>query len=94
RHIPIPHAIRDRLIELLKQKIDAGVYEPSNSAYRSGWFCVVKKDGSSLRIVHDLQKLNSITIRDAGTLPSPDDFSESCAGRACIGALDQFSSYD
>ncbi|EJD37128.1 DNA/RNA polymerase, partial [Auricularia subglabra TFB-10046 SS5] len=91
---PIPPGIRDELIKLLKEKIAAGVYEPSTSSYRSGWFCVVKKDGKSLRIVHDLQKLNSVTIRDAGTLPSPDEFSENCAGRACIGALDQYSSFD
>ncbi|EJD32950.1 hypothetical protein AURDEDRAFT_34571, partial [Auricularia subglabra TFB-10046 SS5] len=50
RNIPVPHAVRSKLIALLKEKIAAGVYEPSNSAYRSGWFCVVKKDGTSLRI--------------------------------------------
>lgn len=79
---------------MLKEKITAGVYEPSNSAYHAGWFCVIKKDGTSLCIVHDLQRLNSITIRDAGTLPSPDDFSEHCTGHVCVGTLDQFSSYD
>ncbi|KZV84044.1 DNA/RNA polymerase, partial [Exidia glandulosa HHB12029] len=94
RNRPIPPGIRDPLISLLKEKIAAGVYEPSSSSYRSNWFCVVKKDGKSLRIVHDLQKLNSVTIRDAGTLPTPDEFSENCAGRSCLGALDQFSSFD
>lgn len=93
-HHPIPPGIRDQLIKLLLEKIAAGVYEPSSSSYRSGWFCVMKKDGKSLRIVHNLQRLNSVTIRDAGTLPTPDEFSETCAGRAVIGALDQFSSYD
>ncbi|EJD42115.1 hypothetical protein AURDEDRAFT_68066, partial [Auricularia subglabra TFB-10046 SS5] len=29
RNIPIPHAIRERVITLLKEKIAAGVYEPS-----------------------------------------------------------------
>ncbi|KZV80956.1 hypothetical protein EXIGLDRAFT_567361, partial [Exidia glandulosa HHB12029] len=50
KHLPIPPSIRDELLKLLKEKIKAGVYEPSNAAYRSKWFCVVKKDGKSLRI--------------------------------------------
>ncbi|EJD47113.1 hypothetical protein AURDEDRAFT_62525, partial [Auricularia subglabra TFB-10046 SS5] len=50
RHHPIPPGVRDQLIDLLKAKIAAGVYEPSSSSYRSGWFCVMKKDGKSLRI--------------------------------------------
>ncbi|EJD43688.1 hypothetical protein AURDEDRAFT_29862, partial [Auricularia subglabra TFB-10046 SS5] len=50
KHHPIPPGVRDQLIELLKAKIAAGVYEPSSSSYRSGWFCLMKKDGKSLRI--------------------------------------------
>jgi hypothetical protein len=94
KNYPTAPSIRDTLMDLLQKKIKAGVYEPSNSAYRSKWFAVVKKDGKSLRIVHDLQKLNSLTIRDSGLLPTPDEFAESCAGYACIGMFDLFSSYD
>lgn len=94
KHLPIPPAVKEELLTLLKAKIDAGVYEPSNAAYRSKWFCVVKKDGKSLRIVHDLQPLNGITIRDAGLTPAPDEFAEQCAGYTCLGIFDLFSSYD
>jgi len=94
KNLPIPPGVRDELIDLLKQKVAAGVYEPSSSAYRTRWFCVVKKDRRNLRIVHDLQPLNQVTIRDSGVIPTPDQFSEQCAGRACIGNLDLFSSYD
>jgi hypothetical protein len=65
RNIPIPPAIHKQVIEIIKEKIASGVYEPSAAAYRSRWFCVVKKDGKSLRLVHDLQPLNAVTIRDA-----------------------------
>ncbi|KAI0809289.1 hypothetical protein BC629DRAFT_1282289, partial [Irpex lacteus] len=44
-NIPIPPGIKDKVIELLKEKIEAGVYEPSQSSYRSRWFCVLKKSG-------------------------------------------------
>jgi transposase InsO family protein len=94
RHLPIPPAVRGELMKVLKEKIDAKVYEPSNAAYRSRWFTVTKKDGKSLRIVHDLQPLNKITIRDAGLTPAPDEFAESCAGYTCLGLFDLYSSYD
>ncbi|KAG2338262.1 hypothetical protein BDR05DRAFT_893966 [Suillus weaverae] len=35
KNIPIPPGICQKVIELLKSKINAGVYEPSQSAYRS-----------------------------------------------------------
>jgi hypothetical protein len=94
RNLPIPPGVRDQLIQLLKDKVDAGVYEPSSSAYRTRWFCVVKKDGTSIRIVHDLQPLNAVTIRDSGSVPHPDDFSERCTGYTVLGVLDLYSSYD
>jgi len=94
RNLPIPPGIRDALIKLLKEKIKAGVYEPSDSGYRSRWFCIAKKDGVSLRIVHDLQDLNAVTIKNAGLAPNPDTFSEECAGRTVMGSYDLYSSYD
>ncbi|KAI5823228.1 hypothetical protein K523DRAFT_219949, partial [Schizophyllum commune Tattone D] len=45
KNIPIPPGIHDKVIDLLKEKIKAGVYEPSQSSYRSRWFCVLKKNG-------------------------------------------------
>jgi len=47
--------IYDEVIRIIKEKIKIGVYERSNSSYRSKWFCVLKKDGRSLQIFHDLQ---------------------------------------
>lgn len=93
KNIPIPPGIRDQVIELLKHKMDAGVYEHCQSAYRSRWFCVLKKNGK-LRLVHDLQTLNSISIRDAGVPPVLDDFVEPFAGRSCYTVFDLFWGFD
>jgi len=93
KNIPIPMGIMDNVIDLLKQKIAADVYEPSDTSYRSCWFCVKKKNGS-LRIVHDLQPLNAVTIRNAAVPPFVDQFIESMAARACYSMLDLFVSYD
>jgi hypothetical protein len=90
---PVPAGIREKVMEVLRLKIEAGVYEQSNSSYRSRWFVVLKKNGK-LRIVHDLQPLNGITIRDAGMLPIVDDFVDSFAGRQCYTVLDLFWGFD
>jgi hypothetical protein len=94
RNIPIPPGIYDEVCWLIKRKIDAGVYEPSNSSYRSRWFCVAKKDGKSLRIVHSLEPLNKVTIKHAGVTPFTDQIGEHFAGRACGGMLDLYVGYD
>lgn len=93
KNIPIPEGIKDEVIEIIKAKIASGVYEPSQASYRSRWFCVKKPNGK-YRIVHDLQTLNSITIRDSGLPPIMDSFVEQFAGRACYTMADIFVGYD
>ena len=94
KNIPIPHGIFTKVCDIIKTKIDAGVYEPSNSSYRSRWFCVVKKDGQSLRLVHDLRPLNEVTIRDVAALPLIEDIVERAAGKACYTGLDLLVAFD
>ena len=91
---PVPPGLYNRICDLIKQKIDAGVYEPSNSSYRSRWFCVLKKDGESLRIVHSLEPLNKVTIAHSGVPPATEDLAAKFAGRACGGCLDLYVGYD
>ena len=94
RNIPIPPGIYDEVCRLIKKKIDAGVFEPSNSSYRSRWFCVAKKDGKSLRIVQSLEPLNKVTIQHSGVPPFTDQLAEQFAGRACGSMMDLFVGYD
>jgi len=93
RNIPIPTGILDDVIEIFKDKVAAGVYEPSDAPYRSRWFCVPKKNGK-LRLVHDLQPLNQVTIKNTAVLPLVEQLAESFAGRACYSLLDLFVGYD
>jgi hypothetical protein len=94
RNIPIPPRIYQKVIDIIKDKIASGVYEDSNASYRSRWFCVPKKDRKSLRLVHDLQPLNQVTIRDAAVPLVTGPYVESFGARACYGILDLFVSYD
>lgn len=93
KNIPIPPGIYDEVCKMIRTKIDAGVYEPSNSSYRSRWFCVSKKDGR-LRIVHSLEPLNAVTIQHSGVTPIPEHLAENFACRACGAMLDLYVGYD
>ena len=74
-NIPISLGIREQVVTMLKDKLKAGVYEPSQSSYRRLWFCVLKKS-EKLRLVHNLQPLNKVSIRDTGMLPILNSFVE------------------
>jgi hypothetical protein len=93
RQPPIPPGIKDEVIKLIQSKIASGVYESSNSSYQSRWFCVAKKSGA-VRIVHDLQQLNSVTVKDAATMPYVEHFAEQSAGRAVYSMMDLFVGFD
>ena len=62
RPFRIPPAIYEEICGMIKKKIDVGMYKLSNSFYHSRWFCMIKKNGKSLRIVHSLEPLNKVTI--------------------------------
>ena len=53
-HIP-------NLTELLKEKIEIGILEPSSGPYSNRWFRVPKKNGI-VRFIQDLQPVNKVTI--------------------------------
>jgi hypothetical protein len=94
RNMPIPPGIYDEVCKVIQRKLDAGVFEPSNSSYRSRWFCVVKKDGTSLRMVQSLEPLNAVTIQHSGVPPFSEQLVEQFAGRACGAMLDLYVGYD
>ena len=94
KHIPIPPGLYPEVCRIIKMKLEAGVYEPSNSSYRSRWFCVIKKDGKSLRIVHSLEPLNEVTIAHSGVPPATETLAAQFAGRAYGGMFDLYVGYD
>ena len=91
--IPIPPALMPQIIDGIKAKIAAGVFERSQASYRSAAFYVRKKDGG-IRHIIDLQPLNAVTIRDAGLPPVIDSFVEPFAGCSVYTTFDLYSGYD
>ena len=89
KNIRVPQGYKEEVTRLLKEKIKAGVYERAHTTYRSKWFYVTKKDGS-LRLVHDLRQLNSVSLRDSGVPPIIEDFVEAYAGKSVYTVLDMY----
>jgi hypothetical protein len=91
--IPVPRAHIPELVELLKQKMEMGILEPSSAPYSNRWFTVPKKNGT-LRFIQDLQPVNRVTIRNAGIGPTIDEFAEAFAGSSIYSVGDLYSGYD
>ena len=94
RQGPIPRGILNEVIKIIQDKWRSGVYEPSSSSYNSRWFCVFKKDGKSLRLVHSLEPLNAVTVRNAAMPPYTDVVAEDFAGKSIYSTLDLYVSFD
>jgi hypothetical protein len=43
KNIPIPPGIYNEVCAIIKKKINAGIFEPSNSSYRTKWFVSPRK---------------------------------------------------
>ena len=91
--IRLPKSREAEIMDMLEDQRQAGKYELSSSSYRSAVFAVEKKDGK-LRLVHDLQPLNRVTIRDAGLPPRMEDIIENLKGRSFYFVADLKSGYD
>src|SRR5258708_16463461 len=65
--IRLPQVRHEEVMRIMKEQMSSGKYEPSSASYHSTFFAVEKK-GGALRVVHDLQPLNVVTVWDA-TLP-------------------------
>ena len=79
RFCQIPPPQLDEVCAHLKMILDAGVIWPSNSPWCNAVVLVRKKDGS-LRFCIDIQKLNSLTVKDSHPLPHICETLESLAG--------------
>ena len=93
KNIPIPHGLCEEVIKFIKDKIASRTYKPSGSLYRLHWFCVPKKNGK-FWIVHNLQPLNAVTIKDAGLPPNVEPYTEQCVGQAIYSMGDLYVGYD
>ena len=92
--ILVPRAHIPKLIELLKDKVEMGILEPSNAPYSNRCFIVPKKNGT-LKFIQDLQLVNKVTIRKlCWNCPSTDEFAKAFEARSIYSIGDLYSRYD
>ncbi|RKP33348.1 hypothetical protein BJ085DRAFT_10943, partial [Dimargaris cristalligena] len=63
RPFAVPRALHDKVVNLLNDRLESGIIEPSEGPYASRWFTQLKKDGEKLRFIQDLQPVNAVTVR-------------------------------
>lgn len=73
--------------------LEQDVIEESNSPYNAPLILIPKKDGVSHRLVLDYRQLNSVTVKDAYSLPRIDDILDSLGGASWFSCLDLDSGF-
>ncbi|XGW28157.1 hypothetical protein V3C99_008173, partial [Haemonchus contortus] len=89
---PVPIGARAEFKGMLKELLDRGIIEASESEWASPVVLVKKKDGS-LRLCIDYRELNKNTKQDAYPLPRIDMILHSLKGRKYFSTLDMASGY-
>ncbi len=75
----LPHSQRQLMEELIKDMLDQGVVQESNSPWNSPLFLVPKKDGTLCPVI-DFWRVNEVTVDDHYPLPVLQDLLM-CLGR-------------
>lgn len=88
----IPLHKKEAAREEVERMLNAGIIEPSSSAWSSPIVFVTKKDGS-IRYCIDYRKLNEVSRKDSYTLPRIDDSLDALRGSKWFSCLDLASGY-
>ncbi|GIY87787.1 hypothetical protein CDAR_511701 [Caerostris darwini] len=88
----VPYALKSEMKHQINTLLEAGIIQPSNSAYSAPVMLVKKRDGS-YRLVADLRKLNEKTIPDNFPLPNLTEMVEMLSGARYFTSMDLTSGF-
>ena len=88
----LPYAYQKETDDQIRDMLDQGVIQPSISPWAAPIVLVRKKDGK-YRFCVNYRKLNSVTKRDARSLPRVDDLLDALQGYDLFTTLDLRSGY-
>jgi Reverse transcriptase (RNA-dependent DNA polymerase)/RNase H-like domain found in reverse transcriptase len=79
--------MNDMIDNLVQERLDLGVIEPSHSPWRFPVVLTPKQDGS-MRLCIDYRRLNEVTLPDAYRLPRQEDTMDALGGSTTFSVLD------
>src|SRR6266498_1048025 len=82
------------MIEMLKNRVEKGIFKLSYGPYRNPWFLIKKKEKGKYRLINTAIKINRVIIRDVNLPPSVNEFFKEFAGYIIASLIDFFSDYD
>ncbi|GBO40891.1 Retrovirus-related Pol polyprotein from transposon 297 [Araneus ventricosus] len=88
----VPYNLKPEMKRQINILLDAGIIQPSKSAYAAPVLLVQKSDGS-YRLVSDLRKLNSKTIPDNFPLPNLSEMIDMLSGAKYFTLMDLTSGF-
>ena len=88
----MPYKKYEQMRQHVRQLLDLGIIEPSNSPYASPAHLVPKKTGDT-RLVIDYRKLNAVTHKDAYPLPRVEDILHNVGPARWLSVADAWSGY-
>ena len=62
------------MIEMLKNRVEKGIFKLSYGPYRNPWFLIKKKEKGKYRLINTTIKINRVIIRDINLPPSINEF--------------------
>ncbi|GBM07282.1 Retrovirus-related Pol polyprotein from transposon 297 [Araneus ventricosus] len=88
----VPYALKSEMKNQINQLLDAGIIQPSKTAYSAPVMLVKKADGS-YRLVADLRKINEKTIPDNFPLPNLTEMVDMLSGAKYFTSMDLTSGF-
>ena len=89
---PLPYAMLETVKEEVRNMLDTGVIEPSNSPYASPYLLVKKKDNTN-RFVIDFRELDRITVFGTEPLPNIEQIYCGLAQKKIFSSFDLTKGY-
>ena len=89
---PVPHSTREIIQQEVRNMLDMGIIERSNSSYSSPVVLVPKKD-QTVRFCIDYRKLNRITVFDTEPMPNPEELFALLAKSKYLSKIDMTKGY-
>lgn len=88
--IPVPKAVLQKVIDLLKEKLEANMLERLKAPHSNRWF-TIRKGMESFDLFQDMQPSNRIIITNVGIGPNIYEFAGDFIGRSIYSIGDLYS---